>query len=101
MSQEHQKFDLNIYLLKDAVDDPRIAINKISKLKSEVIKRGTNELGIVYIKRPYLNPPRWASFFSDHIDSSAFGKNASTGALLAITTEKRHFILTFGQGRHA
>jgi uncharacterized protein (TIGR04141 family) len=101
LSKDNPKFDLNIYLLKDTVDDHKVAINKISKLKSEVLKDGTKQLGIVYTKRPYSNPPKWASFFSGYIDPDLFGKNASTAALLAITAEKRNFILSFGQGRHS
>ena len=98
MSKENPKFDLNIYLLKDTVDDHKIAINNISKLKAEVLKHGTKAFGLVYTKRPYSNPPRWAKFFRDYIDPAVFGKNASTAALLARQVKRDRVVCVLPAG---
>lgn len=101
MSKETPKVDLNIYLLKESIKDHRQAINNISKLKEETIDMGGKPLGVLYVKRSYANKPRWANFFSGHLDASVFGKNTSTGALFIVQAEGRYFALSFGQGRHS
>ena len=101
MSKETPKIDLNIYLLRDGVEDHRTALTSIKNLREEPINIGGKPFGVVYVKRSYSNAPKWARFFSDHLSANAFGKNTSTGALFMVEAAGRHFAICFGQGRHS
>jgi len=98
MGEEKQATDLNVYLLKTGTKTSDAI--KTKGLKNAEVSVGGKPIGTLYAKHVYSNAPRWARFFEDVVPATLFGKNASTGALLAIPLNERMFVLTFGQGRH-
>ena len=56
--------------------------------------------GTLFVKRPHGKPPSWARFFDGQVGPEVFGKAKSTGAVLLVTVESRHFAVLFGIGRH-
>jgi uncharacterized protein (TIGR04141 family) len=100
MSQQPTKTDLSIYLAKNGVSIASQIVKGATTLKSFPIRVGTQEIGTLFIKDAHLNPPRWAKFFRQVIPEAEFGRNSSTAAVLVVSTNKRVFVLTFGQGRH-
>jgi uncharacterized protein (TIGR04141 family) len=92
------KVDLNIYLLK--ADAESATAIKQKGVKSVDIEIDAKLIGTLYVKQAHANSPKWARFFHDVVAINLFGKNSSTGALLAIDVEDRLFALSFGQGRH-
>lgn len=100
MDEKGKKTDLNILLLKTGLSDQSQFLKKAGDLRSEEIKIGKEQIGTLVFRKAHANPPRWAAFFSGVVETEQFGKNSSTGALLAVEVENRIFLLTFGQGRH-
>lgn len=100
MAEKKSKTDLNIYLLKSEPADYAEAIKDVGKLKSENVSIDGRAIGTLYIKQAHANPPRWIKFFDGVVPAKEFGRNSSTGALLAVEVKNRVFTLAFGQGRH-
>ncbi|PTR35367.1 uncharacterized protein (TIGR04141 family) [Luteibacter sp. OK325] len=61
---------------------------------------GERHIGDLYVAPKQEKSPPWAAFFKGYVDDlSVLGKVKSTGAVLIVHTESRHFALTFGQGQ--
>jgi uncharacterized protein (TIGR04141 family) len=53
----------------------------------------------LYIAPPIPGPPDWAAFFDGYIETTIFGDNSSTSAVLLVEVRNKFFALTFGRGR--
>lgn len=90
---------LAIYLLKENIADPQIAVQGPQLVRHE-IRRGRRLIGNLYVQRGRPRPPRWAKFFDGYVDRREFGQVSSAAAVLLVSVRDRIFALTFGQGRH-
>lgn len=97
---DEPKIDLSIYLTKGDVANPDANVKNVGALNKSTLKLGQNCQATLYFRRQNSNTPKWAAFFQDFIDASAFGRNSSTGALLSIPWQQRTFLISFGQGWH-
>lgn len=90
-------FDLNIYLAKLEIKNSDECIKNVNRLDKKDIGRDLDMEASLYIHNTIPNPPTWSKFFQDSEIISELGENQSTGAILAISSGKRIFLLTFGQ----
>lgn len=99
MSDE-PKIDLSIYLAKDGIANPDSNVKNVGSLNKSTLVLLQVCRATLYVRRQNSNTPKWATFFQDFVDASAFGRNSSTGAVLSIPWEQRTFLISFGQGWH-
>ena len=100
VAKKSSKADLNIYLAKTEVKNPRDILKDATALNSITLSvTGINPCTL-FVKNTFSNIPRWAKFFSPDVPAQEFGRNSSTAAVLFAKTGSAIFILTFGQGRH-
>lgn len=71
---------------------------------TRVLDRKELEVGaetlFLFILKTSPQPPRWADFFSDHLDPSELGSVSTASAALLARATNSWFAVTFGQGRH-
>lgn len=94
------KIDLSIYLAKGGVANPDENLKNAGALRKATLGLGQNCQATLYVRQQTSNPPKWAAFFRNCVDAPAFGRNASTGAVLSIPWQQRTFLISFGQGWH-
>ena len=94
------KIDLSIYLAKGGIADPDTNIKHAGRLSKSTLDLNDNCQATLYVRRQNSNPPKWATFFQDFVDTATFGRNSSTGAILSIPWQQRTFLISFGQGWH-
>lgn len=92
--------NLSILLLKSDFDPIDQAIKEDSRTKKVNIKKGSQEIGILFLRTSAPNPPKWSSFFETLIDVEDIGLNASVACVLLVKNEDGIFAVTFGQGRY-
>lgn len=91
---------LTIFLGKKGLTKIEQVMKNPGSLKSFPISDSTGKLGTLCIQTRSSRPPRWARFFEDQIDRTAFGRVSSAAAVFFVPQDDRVFLLTFGQGRH-
>jgi uncharacterized protein (TIGR04141 family) len=90
--------NLTIYLLKE-ISNPLDAI-QLDKAKIHDLSGPWEGTWPLAVRHEPPHPPRWASYFTNHIDIKHLGEVSSAGALLLVPWGKLWFAVAFGQGRH-
>jgi uncharacterized protein (TIGR04141 family) len=101
MAADKPKVDLSIYLAKTASTDLAAPIKKSGALRKHKLTLAKNCEAVLFVRRPTSNPPKWAKFFGNHLDTKAFGQNASTGAVLSVPLNRKTLLVALGQGWHS
>ncbi len=99
MNTEMPSRSLTIYLIKHGLN-PNNLVKPGPGIKKYTIPIGGGLNGRLIIKQPDPKPPRWASFFKDHLAPTDFGEASSCSAVLLAPVASTWAAVTFGQGRH-
>lgn len=94
---------LTIILLKGEVTEPAdfIRPERLGEMNTPfplVLRDATPAW--LFVRKTHAQPPRWASFFRDHISANDLGSVSTVAAVLLIHIREFWFALTFGQGRY-
>ncbi len=99
MSKKDAAMSLNVYLIKDAYDNPKDIIQKINDFAQTAITFSGSFHGTLYTQqRPGLQP-KWLSIFEQNAVTLPNLANASSIAIFLVLVEKRYFALTFGHAK--
>jgi uncharacterized protein (TIGR04141 family) len=91
---------LTVYLIKRSEPDSRQFIKAGPDVKPYQIASPSGIAWSLFVKRPRLDPPRWADFFVPQVNPEEFGLTGSASAVLLVPGDNLWWALTFGQGRH-
>lgn len=91
---------LSIFLIKEDVNAPRQVLMDVDGLTRCRVSVGGTAIGDLYVKDTKDRTPSWLSMFDGALSPQVEDShNASSAAVLIISSEGRLFALTFGYGR--
>ncbi len=91
---------LTIFLLKESVTDDDRALKQPNNLVSYDVDVGLQRRARLYIETQQAHRPSWAEVFAGQVPEGAFGRVASSAAVLLVHLDRRFFAVCFGHGRH-
>lgn len=96
-----QKYNLNVFLLKNSINNYNEAIrDDIENLEEYRIREFFEIDGMLYVGENEQNKPNWNKLLSEGLTNYDIQSTMSTRAVLFIENNNRIFAFTFGHGRH-
>lgn len=90
---------LSIFLLKNKDETDGSIVKDSGEWNRFPISVSGFESSILYVKKVFPKPPRWADLFVDQVPKKEFGNGQSPGAILIMRGGESAFVVPFGRGR--
>lgn len=103
MAQRPSLRPLSVFLLKETIGSYEASLRDADVVQWHEIAKSTGVTGAVAVRPPQGRTPWWAAYLRPHLargDPLGALVNASTSAILFLSSADRRFAVTFGFGRH-